>query len=438
MMESPFFSSHRSNFQPRPRYSPIVREVPVCRQAARPSSSPKVVSIPVHFVGSETSRSDYALKIQKVFRGFLVRKSVKKIAAIREEVDAVERKISRRETVESIRRDAKERLRMNETLMNLLLRLDSVRGVDSGVRDFRKAVIKKAIALQERIDAIVAGNQATSDVANEESISKSADQATETKDSGVSSGGDDDKAEDRALESEPKVSAVDKSAELCADCSNSSEIELDQTLEKEDDATGFAEYSNSEQQNRDEPMPNSTMAEEEATDETPNLVQTDEVAVEDEEKVEDSAMAENKETTVENMEGSVETISGDSVNSQSGSSANSRSSIGGDTAMKEEEEDGMEIVQKPERNDEENWGHQRRSRELLEKMMQDNEKMMGLMADLFERNYTQMQLLNSLSQRVEQLERAFVSDKLRKKKKKRAAVDCSGKCPNASKKCGNR
>ncbi|KAK9934322.1 hypothetical protein M0R45_021471 [Rubus argutus] len=131
-----------------PRYYPLRnRQVPVQRQ-------PKVVSIPVQdAAGSERRRSDSALKIQKAFRGFLVRKNVNKIAAIKREVDEMEMRISRKEMAELVRSDAKERLKVNETLMNLLLRLDSVKGVDPGVRESRRAVIKKAIALQERVDA---------------------------------------------------------------------------------------------------------------------------------------------------------------------------------------------------------------------------------------------------------------------------------------------
>ena len=44
-------------------------------------------------------------------------------------------------------------------LMRLLFRLDSVKGVDSGVRDCRKSVIKRAIALQEFLDSIVVDGQ---------------------------------------------------------------------------------------------------------------------------------------------------------------------------------------------------------------------------------------------------------------------------------------
>uniref|UniRef100_A0A0A0KVI0 Uncharacterized protein n=1 Tax=Cucumis sativus TaxID=3659 RepID=A0A0A0KVI0_CUCSA len=51
--------------------------------------------------------------------------------------------------------------------MNLLFRLEySVKGVDSGIRNFRKAVIKKAIALEEKIDSIAAANEATNVIDN--------------------------------------------------------------------------------------------------------------------------------------------------------------------------------------------------------------------------------------------------------------------------------
>ena len=63
-----------------------------------------------------------------------MRKSVKKITTIRREVDEVERRISREDALESMKKDSKERLRVNEMLMSLLFRLDSVRGIDLGVR----------------------------------------------------------------------------------------------------------------------------------------------------------------------------------------------------------------------------------------------------------------------------------------------------------------
>ena len=155
-MDCPFFGT-QWNLPSRTSRYPAAREAPVHRQMTAPS--PKVVSIPVHFVGSERSRAASAVKIQKVFRGFLVRKNMKRIVAVKREVDEVERRISREEVVDLIRRDSKERLKVSETLMSLLFRLDSVRGVESGVRDCRKAVIRRAIALQEKIDAIAAYEQ---------------------------------------------------------------------------------------------------------------------------------------------------------------------------------------------------------------------------------------------------------------------------------------
>ena len=88
-----------------------------------------------------------------------MRKSVKKITTIRREVDEVERRISREDALESMKKDSKERLRVNEMLMSLLFRLDSVRGIDLGVRDCWKSVIKRAITLQEFLDSIVADGQ---------------------------------------------------------------------------------------------------------------------------------------------------------------------------------------------------------------------------------------------------------------------------------------
>ncbi|KAJ8559754.1 hypothetical protein K7X08_003812 [Anisodus acutangulus] len=89
--------------------------------------------------------------------------------SIRKEVEDIERKVLCRKKGELIRSDEKERLRVNETLMSLLFKLDSIRGVDSGVRELRKAVIRKAVFLQEKIDSIVfaAANQIATEEENQ-------------------------------------------------------------------------------------------------------------------------------------------------------------------------------------------------------------------------------------------------------------------------------
>lgn len=98
-------------------------------------------------------------------------------------------------------------------------------------------------------------------------------------------------------------------------------------------------------------------------------------------------------------------------------------------AVKQERDDGVDNVQS-----------QIANRVLLEKMVEANERMMGLMADLVERNERQTRMLSSLSnsKRVEQLEKAFMCDKLRRKRN--GAVNgvttadcCENHCPNNKK-----
>nr|GFA14567.1 hypothetical protein [Tanacetum cinerariifolium] len=141
-----------------------------------PVHKPKVVSIPVHFISSDhhqpqtNKHLSSALKIQKVFKGHTVRKALNKIVSIKNQVDEIEKRLQSDDVfVGTLRNDAKERLRVNETLMSLLFKLDSVRGVENGVRDVRKSVAKKAVALQEKVDSIVQTyEESDDDVSNDE------------------------------------------------------------------------------------------------------------------------------------------------------------------------------------------------------------------------------------------------------------------------------
>ncbi|XAR48210.1 hypothetical protein NMG60_11030954 [Bertholletia excelsa] len=191
-MESPFFANPWPCCQTSSGpFSPIAIGVPVEPVQGSRTASPNVVSVPVHEVSSETSRASAALKIQKVFKGSLVRKSMRRIASVKCEVEEVERRVSKVEFVELIRRDEMEKLRVNEALMSLLFKLDSVRGVDSGVRDCRKAMIRKAIALQERIDAIASGSQIESLEINHLAMSESDPEVEILETEGKSSSGKD-------------------------------------------------------------------------------------------------------------------------------------------------------------------------------------------------------------------------------------------------------
>lgn len=310
-MDHPFFTNRRWFEQPDPIHRPFrpsARGVPV-HHVDPPA--PKIVRIPVQFFGSERlDRTGSAVRIQKVFRGFLVRKSLGKIKGIKLQVDEIEERLRRSDVVDLVRRDPKERLRLNESLMALLLKLDSICGVDFGIRACRKAVIRKAIALQERIDAIVAsdlGGGRNGEIVDLESESNVASDV-----------------ENSVPPANSKDSVDDREAVSC---------ERGMEVERGDDEAGIID-----------------------------------VGVDCEVKVGEASGI-----------GNVETVKGN------------------DNSMT--------------------------NRELLEKMMKENEKMMSMMSQLYEKTETQTRMLNGLTHRVELLEKAVVCDRLRKKKKKAKAAE---------------
>lgn len=315
----------------------------------------KVVSIPVHFVGSEQRRSESVMKIQKVFKGCLVRKNMNKIKSIRDEVNHIELSISKKETVDSIRNDSKERLKINEMLMGLLLKLDSIRGVDSGVRDCRKSFIKKTIALQEVVDAIVSGDQ--SNDADDDQNEDTADHCNQT------------------LESQDHDDAI-KKVEFVSDFPES---EVNQeTVEPKKEAANEEKVDCGFDQNQY----------------CTSAADHDDTTTEDVEVKQETTEPENEAAKEEKMERSG--FQGDSWN------------------LKEEEAKGKE-----------DNGEKKRSMDMgmavVEKMVEDNEKMMGLMTLLFQKNELQTRMLSALSQRVEQLEKAILCDKSRRKKRRSVA-----------------
>ncbi|XP_078171657.1 uncharacterized protein LOC144565699 isoform X2 [Carex rostrata] len=81
-------------------------------------------------------------------RGFLVRKNWSIVQKTEAEAEAIGEEIARDKMI--LEKEVKARIRVEEMLMRLLLRLDSV----GGVRDYRKKVIRKVISLQELVDSI--------------------------------------------------------------------------------------------------------------------------------------------------------------------------------------------------------------------------------------------------------------------------------------------
>nr|DAD46207.1 TPA_asm: hypothetical protein HUJ06_004437 [Nelumbo nucifera] len=368
-MENPFFRNYWSSTHPR-YCSPNLRIIPVSHHMKSPSTN--VISIPIRFV-SEEKRPAAALKIQKCFRGFLIRKNVKKIIEIKKEVDEVEQRISRRKTVDLIRTDAKEQLRVNETLMSLLFRLDSVRGVDSGVRECRKKVIKKAIALQEKMDAIVAGDQAATVV---DGVGSNG-QILGGDDGVGSSSGDSYMIDsvDREQQSEDTIQTLALRVGPEENCD--AQVET-QDAERETSGSGSVETL---QDIYPTPLAGGDVTEETTETEKPK---------ESSEKSHENLIKEGKEGRTEKE-----------VN-------------GMEIQQYETKSEGCVTVDEKE-NREENVSN----RKMMERMIEDNGRLMELMTELFERNAEQSRLMSSLTQMVQQLEKAFMCERLKRKKTRR-------------------
>ncbi|CAE5957253.1 unnamed protein product [Arabidopsis arenosa] len=102
----------------------------------------------------QTNAAAAAARIQSGYRSYRIRGLYKKISSVNREANRVQSIIQRQETVDAIRSDEKERLRMNETLMSLLLKLDSVPGLDPSIREARRKVSRKIVGMQEILDSI--------------------------------------------------------------------------------------------------------------------------------------------------------------------------------------------------------------------------------------------------------------------------------------------
>eukprot|EP01018_Ginkgo_biloba_P035397 Gb_07387 [translate_table: standard] len=208
-MEGPFFTSlwdpphfqtgfpqtrsHHHHHATYPEASPLSPAMPLTgprqnvarKEPSQPKSSP--VTIPVHFINtsnppespakrrpSEPSAKKVshrmndtaaAVKIQSAFRGFSVRKSaplknLKLIAQVKANMEEIRQRIEDPQVVQMIRQNEKERLKITEGLMSLLLKLDAIQGVNSVVRESRKAVIRELVKLQERVDSILTAKPA--------------------------------------------------------------------------------------------------------------------------------------------------------------------------------------------------------------------------------------------------------------------------------------
>ncbi|KAL9253169.1 BAG family molecular chaperone regulator 6-like protein [Drosera capensis] len=106
------------------------------------------------------SGAEAATVIQSAYRGYELRrceplKKLKQIAEIRKEAVEIKNRIDAIESCHGATVDAKEKVILGETIMKLLLKLDTIQGLHWSFRDMRKSVAKELVGLQEKLDGLV-------------------------------------------------------------------------------------------------------------------------------------------------------------------------------------------------------------------------------------------------------------------------------------------
>ncbi|XP_075495303.1 BAG family molecular chaperone regulator 5, mitochondrial-like [Primulina tabacum] len=127
-----------------------ITEIPIQIQPTA-DPIPITVHLPLQFPLPESSA---AVRIQSAYRSHMIRLLVRKIAAVNSEAKYWQRIIQRQDTIDSVRTNDRERIKINEALMGLLFRLDSVPGIDPNVRELRRHVSRRIVGLQEILDAV--------------------------------------------------------------------------------------------------------------------------------------------------------------------------------------------------------------------------------------------------------------------------------------------
>ncbi|KAI3440194.1 BAG domain-containing protein [Psidium guajava] len=115
---------------------------------------PPLPNIKLHLQPNQ-AQSQAATKIQSAYRAHLIRTLYRTISSVDSAADRLQRRIQLQDTVDTLRGSPLERARIEEELMRLLLRLDSVPGgIDVAVREGRKKVSRRIVGLQEVVDGV--------------------------------------------------------------------------------------------------------------------------------------------------------------------------------------------------------------------------------------------------------------------------------------------
>ncbi|KAK7349468.1 hypothetical protein VNO77_06856 [Canavalia gladiata] len=111
--------------------------------------------------GRVLSNADAAVLIQAAYRGHQVRKwewlkKLKQIDEVNKEVTNVRGRVQAFESSSDLQNDDKQKIAIGETIMRLLLKLDTIQGLHPSLREIRKSLARELTTLQEGLDFIVA------------------------------------------------------------------------------------------------------------------------------------------------------------------------------------------------------------------------------------------------------------------------------------------
>uniref|UniRef100_A0A803NW80 BAG domain-containing protein n=1 Tax=Cannabis sativa TaxID=3483 RepID=A0A803NW80_CANSA len=106
------------------------------------------------------SDTEAAVRIQSFYRGFMVRRSeplkkLKQIGEVREQLADVRNRLQALESSSEVQMDEKQKVLIGETIMRLLLKLDTIQGLLPSLRDIRKSLAKELTTLQEKLDSLM-------------------------------------------------------------------------------------------------------------------------------------------------------------------------------------------------------------------------------------------------------------------------------------------